>query len=93
MFKVVGIMILGIAAGLLFRKKKIGWIQKLIMVLIWALLFLLGIEVGSNRTVIENLHTLGLQALIISLAGVLGSSVLAWLLRFLTDRKKKEGEK
>lgn len=83
-------MILGIATGFLFRKKELKWIQKVITVLIWILLFILGIEVGSNKNIIENLHTLGLEALIISAACVLGSCLLAWLLWFIINKKKKK---
>ena len=90
MFKVIGMMVLGILTGFLFRKKQIKWIQVVITILIWALLFVLGIEVGGNKTIIENLHTLGFQALIIAVAGVLGSCFLAWVLwRFVVNRKKK----
>lgn len=84
-------MVLGILTGFLFRKKEVKWMQTAITILIWALLFILGLEVGGNRTIIENLHTLGLKALIISVASVLGSCFLAWVLwRFVVNRKKKE---
>ena len=52
------------------------------------LLFLLGLEVGNNRQIIEGLATLGIEALIITLACLTGSCLLAWgLWRWLYKRK------
>lgn len=61
--------------------------------LIWTLLFLLGIDVGSNESIIKGLHTLGIEAFLITLAGVVGSTLSAWGLWYLLYiRKKKETE-
>ena len=51
--------------------------------LIWVLLFLLGIDVGGNDIIVKGLHTLGLEALIITLAAVIGSTLFAWGLWYL----------
>ena len=70
-----GAMILGYAL------RNIGIIQKvhkLITPTIAVLLLLLGIGVGSNKTILENLSQLGVQALILAALGVLGSSLAAW---------------
>ena len=48
MLTVVVIMFCGIAVGYLLRKRNIRFISHIITVLIWLLLFLLGIEVGIN---------------------------------------------
>ena len=88
MFTVIGLMLSGILVGYLFRKKELGGIGKVITFLIWMLLFLLGVEVGSNRQIIEGLGTLGLEAIFITFSGVLGSCLLAWALwLFLYKRK------
>ena len=42
------------------------------------LLFLLGISVGANESIVNNLTTLGGQALLIASAGTLGSVLAAW---------------
>lgn len=85
MFKVLTITFTGIALGYLFRKVKV--LQKLpksISWTIWLLLFFFGLQVGANELVVSNLDTLGLKALLIAVAGSLGSSVAAWVLyRFL----------
>jgi uncharacterized membrane protein YbjE (DUF340 family) len=56
MFTVIGIMFAGIGIGYLMRRQSLSWINKLITVLIWLLLFLLGIEVGHNEQIIRSLH-------------------------------------
>lgn len=80
MFIVIGFMLVGILVGYLLRSKKIRFIQGLIIALIWVLLFLLGLEIGSNKNVIAQFGKLGLEAFLIATAGTLGSVVLAkWL--------------
>lgn len=87
MLKIVGIMLLGICIGFLSRKKELKWIRPIITSLIWILLFLLGIEVGCNRRIIEGLHTLGLEAIVLSIGSTIGSILFAWLLwRFIGKR-------
>ena len=78
MFTVIGIMFGGIAVGYLLRKvellQKIG---KPISYTILLLLFLLGISVGANDAIVNNLTTLGGQAFLIALAGTTGSVLAA----------------
>lgn len=90
MFVIFSIMLAGIALGYLLRKKKIAWINRIVTPLIWALLLLLGINVGESDAIINNLHTLGLQALIITIGAVLGSSVFAWMLGYFLYLRNKE---
>lgn len=44
---------------------------------------LLGIDVGGNESIIKGLHTLGLEAIIITVAAVAGSTLCAWGLWYL----------
>ncbi len=91
MFTVIGLMFSGILLGYLLRVKRMTQLNKVITCLIWALLFLLGVEVGGNRRIIEGLATLGMEAIVITLASVLGSCVAAWALWVvLYKRKRKE---
>ena len=83
MFIIIGIMLTGMLLGFLLRNKRLSWIHKIITLLIWVLLFLLGIDVGGNEAIIKGLHTLGLEALIITLAAVIGSILCAWGLWYL----------
>ena len=82
-FIIIGIMLTGMLFGFLLRNKRLSWIHKIITLLIWVLLFLLGIDVGGNEAIIKGLHTLGLEALIITLAAVTGSILCAWGLWYL----------
>lgn len=80
MFIIIGLMLTGMLVGYFLRKKELSRIQALITLLIWTLLFILGIEVGSNDTIISGLHTIGLEALLLTLGGTLGSVIAAWAL-------------
>ena len=77
MFTVIGLMFAGMAAGFLLRKRRLGFVHPAITLLIWALLFLLGVEVGGNEAIIRSLHTIGLEALVLTLGGTLGSVTAA----------------
>lgn len=74
--------------GYLFRKRDLSKIHKFITVLIWSLLFILGIEVGGNERIIEGLHAMGLEAVILTTGGTLGSVIAAWGLWRVLYRKK-----
>lgn len=81
-------MLTGMLLGFLLRKQNLTKIHQIITVLIWLLLFILGVEVGSNEQIIKGLYTIGLEAVILTLGGVLGSVIAAWALwRFLYQRK------
>lgn len=89
MFTVIGLMLAGMLAGFLLRKYPLGFIHPVITVLIWALLFLLGIEVGGNDAILHGLHTIGLEAVVLTLGGTLGSVMAARLLwQALTGQKR-----
>lgn len=91
MFTVIGLMFSGILLGYLLRSRRMTQLNKVITCLIWVLLFLLGVEVGGNRRIIEGLATLGMEAVVITLASVLGSCIAAWALWVvLYKRRRKE---
>lgn len=91
MFIVILFIFLGILSGVLCRKLSTGacislidvaarWQGRIVTWLIWLLLFLLGIEVGSNEMIVRSLPTLGVEALLLSSAATLGCCILAWML-------------
>lgn len=86
MFTIISIMLSGMLTGYLLRRLLFGWLGRVINALIWALLFLLGLEVGSNERIVSGLATLGLEALLIAVAGTLGSVLAAWGLWRYTQR-------
>ena len=88
MLKIVMIMLCGIGTGYLLRNKKMSFIGRIITALIWVLLFLLGIEVGSNPRIISGLQTLGLEAIVLTFGGSLGSALFAWVLwKYVTAKQ------
>jgi len=90
MFIIIGIMLTGMLIGYLLRNKRLHWIHKVITVLIWLLLFLLGIDVGSNEAIIKGLHTIGMEAAIITIGAVIGSTLCAWGLWYLIYVRPKK---
>lgn len=105
MFIVILFIFLGILSGVLCRKLSTGacisltdvvaqWQGRIVTWLIWLLLFLLGIEVGSNEMIVRSLPTLGVEALLLSSAATLGCCVLAWALwRVSKDYTAQENAK
>lgn len=96
MFIVILFIFLGIAFGYTLRNRlasKVGVIGalngRITTWLIWLLLFMLGLEVGSNKQLIAALPTLGVEAMALSVSATLGSCVLAWALW----KSMKGGEK
>lgn len=79
MLKIVGIMLLGVFSGYLLRHRKLTWVSGVVTGAIWLLLFLLGIAVGTNDEILNNLDTIGWQALVLSVGAVGGSVVMAWV--------------
>lgn len=105
MFIVILFIFLGILSGVFCRKLSKGahisltdvaerWQGRIVTWLIWLLLFLLGIEVGSNEMIVRSLPTLGVEALLLSTAATLGCCVLAWALwRVSKDHTAQESAK
>ena len=90
MFTVIGVMLGGMLIGFLLRRQGFSWIGKVITLLIWALLFLLRIEIGGKPQIVVGLATSGVEASEIRLTCVLGSCILAWGLWYLLYKKKGE---
>lgn len=89
-------MLAGILLGYLLRGQNVRFIQPCITLFIWLLLLLLGIEVGSNEQIVRGLHTLGVEALVLTLCGTLGSVLAArgvWQLIQRQERGKQPAEK
>lgn len=80
MLVIFAVIIGGIATGCLLIGRRLAFVPRLITVIIWALLFLLGVEVGSDPAVVGSLATLGGAALAIFALSVAGSIFAAWLL-------------
>ena len=99
MFAVFGFLAGGLIAGWFLRRRRFAWTGRLSVFLIWLLLFLLGLEAGGNRMVMQSLPSLGLEALGVAVACAAGSCVMALLLWTFVrkrcasdDRKGMHGE-
>ena len=79
----------GIIFGYLMRRHRLTHISRLATGFIWVLLFVLGIEVGSNPNIINSLHTLGIEALFIAVMSTMGS-VIASMLLWKSVKKDEE---
>jgi uncharacterized membrane protein YbjE (DUF340 family) len=82
MITVLLLMLAGIFIGFLIHRNQeiIRVNEKLITWAIYLLLFLLGISVGLNKTIIENLNNIGLQAITITIGAIAGSVLMLWMI-------------
>lgn len=87
MLKIVAIMLSGMAVGFLLRKRRLKVVPHAVTVLIWLLLFFLGVEVGENPQVINGISSLGLEALWLSLTGIVGTVLFSWALWRWVNKK------
>ena len=77
---IISFFLLGIGIGLALKKinfKPVKTVERFTNWSIYALLMILGISVGLNSTIIKNLPTIGLKALIISVFGIVFSLIAA----------------
>lgn len=87
MFIVIAFIFMGILVGYAVCKQHTEWLSKAITLLVWVLLFLMGIEVGGNERIMQSLPTLGVEALVVAVLATMGSCVGAWLLWRYIGRK------
>lgn len=93
MFYLIFTMFVGIVAGLLLRKvKMLVHIGKAVSFTIYVMLFFLGAKIGADRDILANFSSLGLQAMLLALAGAMGSVFAAALLYRLFFRPQEEME-
>ncbi len=81
MFGVMLIMLCGILVGYLLRNFKAipAFVSKASIYIIFLLLFVMGLSVGSNPQVIHNFGKLGFMGIAIALISVAGSVALSWV--------------
>ena len=92
MFTIIGLMLTGMLLGFLLRKQKLSGIHKVITVLIWFATLFIGYRCRRHQKIINGLHTIGLEAIVITLAAVLGSVTAAWALWYVLYKRNKEGQ-
>ena len=79
MFKIIFVMCLGVLLGLFLGNKYRGlaFIDRLIYAVILLLLFSIGLSIGNNSDLIQNMDRIGLKALWITLGSMLGCLLLS----------------
>lgn len=77
----VGLIVAGIPAGYVLRRKEKARlvVARLLTWTVWALLFMLGLALGSDSMLLERLSRLGARAAVISLLSVTGCLLAARL--------------
>jgi uncharacterized membrane protein YbjE (DUF340 family) len=82
MTTVLILMAAGILLGVFLNKHThlLKVVDRLISYSIYLLLFLLGIAVGTNKTIIANLDSIGIKALLVTLGSIAGSVLVLWML-------------
>ena len=94
MFNFISIMAVGAVIGYRFRHiDSVHQVPRLIHYIICFLLFLLGISVGLNKMIIENISYFCGQAAIISSMSILGSMLVSMLLYHFCFKEKNHDEK
>lgn len=75
------ILILILTSGMVFgyvtRRFAFAWVQYVVTCLIWILLFILGLEVGANESVVSQFYQLGGSATLVAVCGLIGSMLAA----------------
>jgi uncharacterized transporter YbjL len=80
----IGSMILGYFLQNHLNEKLLN---QLLLFSIYLLLFLMGVNIGSNEQLIKNLSSLGWQALLLTIGAVIGSIIAAKILFYFWKRK------
>ncbi len=77
---IIASLLAGVVVGLIkknFSEALKKNISRLMTVLVFALILLMGIKTGVNKDVISNLGAFGVQAVLIALAAIAGSILFA----------------
>lgn len=82
MFKIIILILIGIAIGKIFDNKNliVKTSNRLIPFTVWILLFIFGISIGNNKDIIDNIAIFGIQAISLSLFSILGSVIFSFVL-------------
>lgn len=83
MLSIIAAMAVGVAAGYALRHHCwTKYLDRAILGTVALLLFLMGVSVGGNRTLLAGLSSLGVDAFVLAVAGTAGSVLAgAWVYR------------
>ena len=80
MLSLILLIATGVILGYLLRRRRLAWLPRVVTVLVWLLLLLLGMEAGANPRVVGGLATLGMEAAVVAFSGIVGTCLASWLL-------------
>ncbi len=84
-------MTAGIITGLALKRQiKPKPVSSLLNLTIYLLLFLMGVSIGTNPRIINNLGDLSLKALLIAIAAIAGSVLIARILNYMLNKKHRD---
>jgi uncharacterized membrane protein YbjE (DUF340 family) len=91
MFSLIVLFIVGIGLGMLLRQRQAlrPWVERLIQVVVCALMLVLGISVGANPQVMQNLVGLGANALALTVGAVMGSILVVRALLLTAGKARR----
>ncbi|MDF2633480.1 MAG: protein of unknown function rane [Pelosinus sp.] len=85
-----------LGASNLIKEAWVGYLDRIVMMIVFILLIAVGIGIGSNQELIANLTVLGWKAMVIAALSTVGSILALWLVAskcdFLESDKIKEEE-
>lgn len=91
MWITLGLLILGIAVGMLLRGRSGKWVSAVVMATVCILLFVMGVRVGLNEEIIGAIKSTGVISAILFVFGTGTCIVLTWLFtKYVIDRKIEE---
>jgi len=88
MVVILVVLTAGIILGFLMRnhERLIRTADRIMNGTIYLLLFLLGLSVGVNETIISNIHTIGVRALVLTVGAIVGSVIVSYIVSRLFFR-------
>ncbi|MBP8757896.1 MAG: LysO family transporter [Prevotella sp.] len=91
MFRILFLLFLGIGIGYLMRNLRgVRHVEKTTRLTIFALLFVFGITIGSNHSLLNNIAYFGWQAVVIAVFGIVGSFGASYLFNRVLTKKGKQ---
>jgi uncharacterized membrane protein YbjE (DUF340 family) len=82
LWSIVLALVLGIIVGWIniLPKFIVNHTNEMTMIGLVVLLFTMGLSIGSNAEILNNLNTLGIKAFLLAFGSIVGSVILAWSL-------------
>lgn len=89
---VIGIFFIGVLLGTFGKRyyKLFTYSEILTSLSLYSLLLFLGLSIGRNSSIVNNMTNLGVQGLLFALASSLGSILLILPLYYLFPKRKKD---